>query len=617
MWPTQSDHDSNYHLRKLTMADRREMHKTLKRQLRRSGIDATNPDSETLEKLLDMVNKSMHQADETRYTLERSMDLSSKEMRTLYDDLQETSAKLLESEQSKLESVIGSLEQGVCAVSLSGEILFANAAAERLFGFKPSRGRDIIKRITIYDNRGERLNASKITQRAFSGETLNDHAAILTKPNRRSINIAVSLTPLKESDGQATGVVLAIQDLTEHKQNLKDLAEALRNANAAVDAKSAFLATMSHEIRTPLNGVIGMIELLLTTKLNSQQTEYVEIAKRSGDSLLSVINDILDFSKIEAGQIELEAIDFSPRQIVEDAARTLSSKALKTSTHISTDIEDSVPPICSGDMGRIRQVLLNLVGNAVKFTKNGAVKISVSAHPHPTDPHRPSLHFSVSDTGIGIPEDRIEYLFRPFAQVDASTTRKYGGTGLGLAISSELVSMMGGSISVESFEGQGTIFTFIVPVTTTLLRRSDDPDPVENSTLRDVKRPEVPLHLLVAEDSKTNQIVIKSLLETLGHTCKIVEDGEEVIDALEGNNSFDAVLMDCMMPNLDGYDATRAIRSRTTSWSTIPIVALTANALSDDKQKCLEAGMTGYLAKPITRDALLDELRRVPVGQGL
>lgn len=724
-----------------------ELHRSIKRQLKKNNLEVgTSTGSEDFDNFVAAINRLLHQADETRYTLERSMEISSTEMRELYRDLKDKSEALLQSEQSKLESVIDSIDHGICAFSKTGKLLFINKSALEMLGQRPENGFELTRRITAFDDNSQQLKSRTLTRRAFLGERLVDYAGILQCAGNGSKDVSVSLNPLRSQEGSVEGVVLTIQDLTEHKQTMKDLAAALQNANSAAEAKGTFLATMSHEIRTPLNGVTGMLELLLTSELNKQQREFAEIAKNSGDTLLDVINDILDFSKIEAGQVELERVEFSPIKLAEDVARSLSAKASINSTILTTYASDRVPELCSGDLGRIRQVLLNLVGNAVKFTSGGEVQITISLinNQYTYDEIKRTIEFKISDNGIGIPQSRLENLFTPFSQVDASTTRKYGGTGLGLAISKELVDLMKGELKVTSEVDQGTTFSFNVPISVVHKRESliekvsrvnpglkvlvvDDNatnrvivrnylerinceiteandgrqalelmdfenaayqkydlvitdalmnhidglelvknikadrrlrhikiialssipqtsdefkeltelcdesllKPIRQNSLveavercfststeivgteqKQTKKNNARLNLLVAEDSPTNQIVIKTLLKELGHDCEIVENGKLAVEAVNSKN-YDAVLMDCMMPTLDGYEASKEIRN---SKNEIHIIALTANALAGDKQKCLEAGMNDYVSKPITMKALQTALEKIEVA---
>ncbi len=444
--------------------------------------------------------------------------------------------------------------------------------------------------------------------------------------------------------GEAVGLVVIYQDVSVRKRAEAELQKAAAEAEAASRAKSEFLANMSHEIRTPMNGILGMTELALDTELSREQREYLNAVKLSADALLRLINDILDFSKIEAGKLEIEAIGFDLGGVLSDAVNSVRLRAREKRLELVADLPGNVPRALVGDPGRLRQVLLNLVGNAIKFTDRG--RIVVSARTVSESQDAAEIQFTVADTGIGIPAEKQELIFEAFRQVDGSTTRTHGGTGLGLTISSRLATLMGGRIWVESRPGQGSRFHFTARFRLERRRpesplpgepasgedarahltgeggshrrllegdRSADfpePDPAVaaepplSTPLRDLRRP---LRVLVAEDNPVNRRLLVRLLEKRGHSVTVAENGGAAVAAAE-RQEFDLALMDVQMPEMDGFEATKAIRKRElASGRHLPIVALTAHAMVGDKQRCMDAGMDDYLSKPV-RLAAIDEL---------
>ncbi len=428
-----------------------------------------------------------------------------------------------------------------------------------------------------------------------------------------------------DEQGRVVRMVGSHTDVTERRLAEEALKRAKAQAETANRAKSEFLANMSHEVRTPMNGALGMIELVLETELTEEQRDYLETAKDSACSLLSLLNDILDVSKIEAGRLEFAPANFSIRECIGDALRMFSVRTQQKGLILSTSIDRDVPEWLIGDSLRLRQVISNLVGNAVKFTDQGQVTVhaGVEKRVGPGKRTAPNviLHFQVSDTGIGIPPEKQAWIFEPFRQADGSSTRRFEGTGLGLAICTRLVELMGGRIWVESQPGSGSAFHFTAPLGLGTVEHAKLPEDSRHSgTLTTQGSAAGLLRILVAEDNIVNQSLVAAVLEKAGYQIVLAADGHEALEYFE-RQPFDLILMDVQMPRMDGLAATAAIRAAEKSTGKhMPIVAMTAHAMKGDRELCIQAGMDDYLTKPVNLADLRATIRKwiehaVPVLQ--
>jgi len=517
-----------------------------------------------------------------------------------------TKLRLYEDELLKLSRAVAQSPTSIMMTNLQDEIEFVNPrfseqtgyAVEDVIGKPPSFLQSSETPVETYTELTAALTAGNI----WRGE-------LVSKRKDGSLYWElVSVSPIRNSLGDITHYLTVSEDVTEKKILTENLIVAKEQADSANRAKSEFLAIMSHEIRTPMNGVIGMSSILLESGLPPKQHEYAEIVCRSGENLLVLVNDILDFSKIESGKLELEQIEFNLHIVLDDINRLLAFRADEAGLELTYRIDPGVPIFLKGDPGRVRQVVTNLVGNALKFTQKGSVTVAVSLVADQDGVVM--VKFSIIDTGIGIPESRISALFSPFTQVDASTTRKYGGTGLGLAICKQLAELMGGEIGVTSEEEKGSTFWFTARFekqsAEAINANKTGVCSLQDSQLHAVnKRDDLVAHILLAEDNLINQKVALHMLKTIGHTVDAVADGQQAVEALS-KVYYDLVLMDCMMPVMNGYEATASIRDLNSNVlnHNIPIIAITANAMKEDRDKCLESGMDDYVSKPVKKNEL-------------
>jgi PAS domain S-box-containing protein len=542
---------------------------------------------------------------------------------TLFDRRVTDLSSHLVSREAGIDAVLRTMADGVITFDATGRIQSANPAAERMFGAPAGAlvGRSIEALIPT------------VFPAALPALALSEHEAGISAPRRElegrrlsgepfPLELAVAELPQHDTT-RFSGVVRDITErvageasLREHVRQLEaarsslqeqatQLAVARDRAEAGARAKSEFLATMSHELRTPMNGVLGMAQLLLHTPLSDEQAVRVQALRKSGEALLRIINDVLDFSRMEAGKLTIDAQPFDLYQLLDDVRETLATAADVVGLALEVEVSPSCPRHVMGDEGRVRQVLFNLVGNAIKFTDRGCVVIGAEGCESPGDP---SISLHVTDTGIGMSPETLARLFAPFTQGDGSNTRRHGGSGLGLSISKGLVELMGGSLAVTSTVGHGTHFTVTLPLPAATAPTPPGPTHDLATIAAGVAARSGPaprgVRVLVAEDNMINQVVAVSLLAHMGCTVDVAADGLEAVRRWS-DGAFDLILMDCQMPEMDGLEATRRIRAAEAGRGRIPIVALTANAMREDRDACLAAGMDDHIAKPVTEESLL------------
>ena len=547
-----------------------------------------------LRRPVEAIRASSRFADDlTRHLGEQMPDYRGpREIESLVRALNETSLWLFTKEMSalaahqRLEAVFGNITDVLLTVNADGMLENANAAARELFGY-PEQDLVGMQAAVLFPD------WPALTREESGGKVSEESTGV--RKDGRSFPCDVTLSRF-ELNGLPYRIVVA-RDITARKQAEIALRQAKEAAETASRMKSEFLANMSHEIRTPMNGVIGMTDLALDTELTDEQREYLGLAKSSAGHLLAIINDILDFSKIEAGKLDITSVEFCLPVLLNEVVKSLAGKAREKGLALELKLGPGLPELIQADSVRLRQVLVNLLGNAIKFTEQGGVKLSVETE---AGEGAQLLRFQVADTGIGIAADKLDSIFDAFTQADGSITRKFGGTGLGLSISSKLVRLMGGRMWVESEEGSGSRFNFTIafeaaatPSKPALPERTGD-----EAALDELAAAVTGLRVLLAEDNAVNRKLAVSLLERLRHRVEVVSDGARAIAAF-APGKYDVILMDMMMPEMDGLTAIKRIRELEAGHPPTPIVALTAHAMAGDRERFLREGADGYVAKPI------------------
>jgi PAS domain S-box-containing protein len=533
-----------------------------------------------------------------------------------------TESRKTEERLRLLESVVVSATEGVMITDAEmnepgPRILYVNESFTRVTGYTPGEVKGRSPRFLQGPLTDKRMLAS-VQAAMKQGKAIQVELLNYRKDGTPFWN-EMDVVPIADGNGAFSHCIALQRDVTERKRveneiqryarELKQKNQALQSALAAsresTELKSRFLANMSHEIRTPMNGIIGMIGLLSTTQLSAEQEEYVDAVQQSANSLLVVINDILDLSRIEAGKLELDCVSFDVKATMEDAVSLLGIVARTKGLTLACVVSPGIPPFVFGDPVRIRQVITNLVGNALKFTENGGVNVSVRLAGRSAESM--SIYVAVRDTGIGIPEDQCGRLFHRFSQADNSSTRKHGGSGLGLAISRQLVELMGGEIGVETEAGKGSTFWFTVTLGTGTNQVQARPATLEPAQEKPAAA--APKRVLVAEDTPINQRIALKILEKSGFVAEAVGNGRLAVEAVR-NGHYDLVLMDVQMPDMDGFEATAAIRRLDSALREIPIIAMTANAMAGDRERCISSGMDDYISKPVSLPLLRSALER-------
>jgi PAS domain S-box-containing protein len=589
------------------------MHNLLSRQLRKFGLDATQrPNLEQWRQIIERVDNTYAQIDQDRYLFERSLTISSEEMRTLYEDLRRASATELAQERNKLREsmervqklslVASKARYGVTIADAEGRAEWVNDGFTRLTGYAAT---DVLGKKPGELLQGPGTNPKTIrdiglhlqNQQRVSTEILN-----YTKDGL-AFWVALEIEPVFDAQGKLTNFIATQTDITDRRAYEAELRRAKEEAESANRSKSEFLANMSHEIRTPLNAILGFAELMLRDSdgTNPEHEDYLRTINSSGKHLLALINDVLDLSKIEARQLQIERVRCSPHKVIAEVVSTLRVRAQERGIALDYHWTTGVPEAIETDPYRLMQLLINLVGNAIKFTERGSVTIIASVETIGNDGQ---LKLAVRDTGVGIPAGNLQDIFDPFVQADSSVTRQFGGTGLGLAISRKIAEALGGEVTVASQVGVGSTFT--ATVATGDLHNTNfgaTPDAENSGDVLNVDSTNWSLtgvRVLLVDDGDTNRKLIRLLLERRGAHVELAENGAIAVRRAS-EQDFDVILMDMQMPVMDGYTATSKLRGMGV---TCPIIALTAHAMQGDREKCHRAGCSDYLSKPIEADTL-------------
>ncbi len=521
------------------------------------------------------------------------------------------SAKALKDEALLLDQVVQSAKDGVLITSADDinngpVIIYANPAVSEITGYEPHEILGQTPRM-LQGKRTDREVLDRLRHclengTAFAGELVN------YAKEGSEYWLDISIVPIRDSAGTITNFAAIERDITARKKTEEELLAAKEKAESANQAKSEFLANMSHELRTPMNAILGLCEMLIDSPLNEEQQENTNVIYHSGKNLLSILNDILDISKIEAGELEVERVSFDVSIAVREVMQLFAPEAAQQQLSLREELYD-LPDIVMGDLVKVQQILRNLINNALKFTDAGSITIiAKTTNMHGTE----YLHFAVQDTGIGIPEDKRAAIFEKFEQADMSVTRKFGGTGLGLAICQQLAGLMGGEIGVESIQGKGSTFWFTLPLE--MAPPNTEPVNLFKETLCSSDAIDLPkdINILAVDDHPINQMFVRKLLMKLGFShIDSADNGQDALTMI-AKKQYDIVLMDCQMPQMDGYQTTQQLRDMETANGAerLPVIALTANAMVGDREKCLKAGMDDYLSKPVKAEALTMVLKR-------